>query len=146
MTPAEINDDVIAERALWVRRMIGSLRRLPLQDRTAFLGDPNTVAAAESYLRRALEAIFDIGRHVLAKKYAHPSAEYKEIAEVLFEKKLLRLKEKDLLRVLAGYRNRMVHFYHEIAPEELFEICHGQLDDIERLLAAILKGIRRKRK
>lgn len=24
------------------------------------------------------------------------------------------------MRVLAGYRNRMVHFYHEMTPEELY--------------------------
>ncbi len=31
------------------------------------LSDRRNPAAAESYLRRSLEAIFDIGRHILAK-------------------------------------------------------------------------------
>ena len=28
-----------------------------------------------------------------------------------------------LLRELAGYRNRLVHFYHEVSDLELYEIC-----------------------
>lgn len=146
MTPAEISEDVVSQRALWIRKMIASIRSLPLQDKSAFLKDPNIVAAAESYLRRALEALFDIGRHILAKKFAYPAAEYKEIAEILFEKKILNGKEKDRLRILAGYRNRMVHFYHEITPEELHEICRDQLDDLTALLGAILKRIKIRRR
>lgn len=145
MTPAKISQDVLSQRALWIRRMIAALRTLPLKDKSVFLKDPNTVAAAESYLRRALEALFDIGRHILAKKFAYPAAEYKEIAEILYEKKILSEKEKNLLRVLAGYRNRMVHFYHEITPEELGEICRHQLDDITSLLDALLKRIKNAR-
>jgi len=147
MTPAEISEDVVSQRALWIRKMVASIRSLPLQDKATFLKNPTFVAAAESYLRRALEALFDIGRHILAKKYAYPAAEYKEIAEILFEKKILDRKEKERLRILAGYRNRMVHFYHEITPEELYEICRTQLDDVTSLLGAVLtrSKIRRRR-
>jgi uncharacterized protein with HEPN domain len=34
---------------------------------------------------------------------------------------------------MAGYRNRMVHFYHEITPEELHEICLYHLNEIKLL-------------
>jgi uncharacterized protein YutE (UPF0331/DUF86 family) len=35
---------------------------------------------------------------------------------------------------MAGYRNRMVHFYKEISPEELYIILIKELQDIERFL------------
>jgi uncharacterized protein YutE (UPF0331/DUF86 family) len=47
-----------------------------------------------------------------------------------------------LLRVLAGYRNRMVHFYHEITSKELYEICTSELKDIEKTQQALLSWIR----
>lgn len=146
MIAAKINGDVISQRTLWVRRMVDSIRALPLQNKTRFLQNPNNVAAAESYLRRALEALFDLGRYILAKKFAYPTAEYEEIAEGLLEKKIIKKKERDLLRRMAGYRNRMVHFYHEITPEELYDICRHQLDDISNLLDAILKRMNQNRK
>jgi uncharacterized protein YutE (UPF0331/DUF86 family) len=30
----------------------------------------------------------------------------------------------------SGYRNRLVHFYHEITEEEMFHICSQELDDL----------------
>lgn len=47
-----------------------------------------------------------------------------------------------MLRELAGYRNRLVHFYHEVSDAELFEICSQQLSDVAILLTTILDWIR----
>jgi uncharacterized protein YutE (UPF0331/DUF86 family) len=111
--------------------MIVALHELPLEEKAAFLADRHKVAAAESYLRRSLEALFDLGRHILAKRFAYPATEHKEIAKGLLEKKVLEVKEAELMREMAGYRNRMVHFYHEITPEELHEICLYHLNEIK---------------
>jgi len=46
------------------------------------------------------------------------------------------------MRKMAGYRNRMVHFYHEITPEELHEICLNHLDEIRLLLDRMLQSIK----
>jgi len=36
---------------------------------------------------------------------------------------------------MARYYDRMVHFYHEISPEGLQEICAHHIDDIKDLTA-----------
>ena len=113
--------------------MVDALKDLRLGEKAAFLADRHKIAAAESYLRRALEALFDIGRHILAKGFAYPATEYKEIAKGLSENKVLVEGETELMRKMAGYRNRMVHFYHEITPVELHEICLYHLDEIRLL-------------
>ncbi|MFQ6110340.1 MAG: DUF86 domain-containing protein, partial [Candidatus Aminicenantales bacterium] len=134
MTKGKISIAVINQRVLWIRQMMDSLNELPLQNKEEFFRDKRNIAAAESYLRRALEALFDIGRHILAKKFTLPASEYKEVAEKLHEKKVLSEKERALLRQMAGYRNRMVHFYHQVSRDELYEICTRHLDDISRLV------------
>jgi uncharacterized protein YutE (UPF0331/DUF86 family) len=83
MVPEDINGNVITQRASWVFEMINSLKELPLENKAEFLKNKHDLAAAESYLRRSLEALFDIGRHILAKKFAYPATEYKEIAKGL---------------------------------------------------------------
>jgi uncharacterized protein YutE (UPF0331/DUF86 family) len=35
----------------------------------------------------------------------------------------------------------MVHFYHEISPDELHEICLNHLDEIKVLLERMLRSI-----
>ena len=144
MTPAKIDRKVVTQRAAWVREMIDALSDLPLENKTTFLENKNNVAAAESYLRRSLEALFDMGRHILARRFAFPATEYKEIAKGLFDKKILNEDEAELMRRMAGYRNRMVHFYHEITPEELHEICLNHIDEIKLLLDRMLESARGK--
>lgn len=137
MTPSQLRAKVIAERAAWINRMLSSLRKLPLDSYVTFRSDPRNIAAAESYLRRALEALLDLGRHVLAKGFGQAVAEYKDIAVNLVQFGILDQKKGDLLREMAGYRNRLVHFYHEISDQELYEICASRLNDIEMLLEAM---------
>ena len=100
------------------------------------------MGAAESYLRRALEALLDLGRHILAKGFGLGVSEYKEIAVRLGEQGVLSPEEAQLLQVLAGYRNRLVHFYHEVGPEELYEVCAHRLTDVERIAEAYRRWLR----
>jgi uncharacterized protein YutE (UPF0331/DUF86 family) len=143
MTSGKVNLNIVSQRSAWIKEMIEALQDLPIHNRQKFLSNKHTIAAAESYLRRALESLFDIGRHILARRFGAPVTEYKEIAQSLFERKILQKNEADTLRQMAGYRNRMVHFYHEISPEELQEICAHHLDDIEVLLNKLLDWVRK---
>ena len=136
MTPGSISERTVSDRLIWIDQMVDEIRALPLSDRNAFFADRRNVWAAESCLRRALEALFDLGRHILAKGFGTGVTEYKEIAVALHAQNVLANEEATLLRTLAGYRNRMVHFYHEVQPEELYEICSSQLSDVERLASA----------
>lgn len=145
MTPANIDRKVVTQRAAWVKEMIDALRDLPPRNKREFLQNRNNVAAAESYLRRCLEALFDIGRHILAKRFAFPATEYKEIARGLLDNKILNEEEAEIMRKMAGYRNRMVHFYHEITPGGRHEICLNHLDEIKLLLDRMIQLIGRKK-
>ncbi|MGQ9555630.1 MAG: type VII toxin-antitoxin system HepT family RNase toxin [Anaerolineae bacterium] len=122
-----------ADRLDWIERMLAEVRALPLADREAFFSDRRNVWTAESCLRRALEALFDLGRHILAKGFGLGVSEYKEIAVRLAQQGILSQEDSESLRVLAGYRNRLVHFYHEVGVEELYDICTLHLGDLERL-------------
>ena len=143
MMSGMISKRVVSDRLAWVDRMVSDIRALPLEDRAAFFSDRRNVWAAESCLRRGLEALLDLGRHILAKSFGMGVSEYKEIALRLAEYGVLASQDADLLRVLAGYRNRLVHFYHEIGPDELYEICAFHLTDLERLATAYREWLRK---
>jgi len=145
MTPGKINKEVVIQRIQWVTQMIEAIKDLPIRNKEEFFKKKHNIAAAESYLRRALEALFDIGRHILVRKFAYPATEYKEIANGLFEKKVIGKKEAGLLRQMAGYRNRMVHFYHEISAEELYDICINHLDEIGLLRDILIKWLHKRK-
>jgi len=138
-----ISKRVVSDRLAWVDRMVSEIRALPLENRAAFFSDRRNLWAAESCLRRGLEALLDLGRHILAKGFGIGVSEYKEIALRLAEHGVLAAQDADLLRVLAGYRNRLVHFYHEIGPDELYEICAFRLTDLGHLATAYREWLRK---
>lgn len=141
MTPSRIREKVVAEKTAWIREMMGSIKRLPLDSKEIFLSDWRNTAAAESSLRRGLEALMDLGRHILAKGFGQPVAEYKDIPRELSREGVLNDNDANLMKELAGYRNRMVHFYNEISNEELYRICSQQLEDVGKVLNALLAWI-----
>ncbi len=69
-------------------------------------------------------------------------AEYKDVGSRLAEEGILSEDHGTLLRKIAGYRNRMVHFYHEVTSEELYRLCTCNLRDISTVLNALVEWIR----
>lgn len=142
MTPRKIRAQVVLERIAWVHQMLDAMRALPVRDFGGFIGDPRNVASTESYLRRALEALLDTGRHILAKGFGEGVLEYKGIAEGLGDKGVLSPECAAIFTEMAGYRNRLTHFYNEVAAEELYGIFTKRLRDIDRILDEILAWLR----
>jgi uncharacterized protein YutE (UPF0331/DUF86 family) len=143
MTLGKVRAVTVVQKAALVQSMLAGIERLPLSDVAAFEADPRNAASAESYLRRALEALLDLGRHILAKGIGKGPAEYKEVALTLARAQVLDESQGALLVRLAGYRNRLVHFYDEVSDEELYEICTQHAGDIGDLLDALLGWVRR---
>ena len=42
---------------------------------------------------------------------------------------------------MAGYRNRIIHFYAEVTPEELYGILTEKLGDVVETLAALTSWV-----
>lgn len=137
MLPGKISRHVVSDRLAWISNMLSEIRRLPLESKDIFFQESKNIWAAESCLRRALEALFDLGRHILAKGYGDPTTEYKAIVSKMSDFAIISPHQNELFLKLAGYRNRLVHFYHEVNPDELFDICSSQLVDIESITESI---------
>jgi uncharacterized protein YutE (UPF0331/DUF86 family) len=137
MSPSKIRLKTVAAKAELIREMMAAITTLPLTSEAAFSADVRMMAAGESFLRRSLEALLDLGRHVLAKGFGKVVADYAAVAEELGAQGILPPESVDKLRLMARYRNRMVHFYDEIMAPELYEILTRERSDVEEILAAI---------
>ena len=142
MMPGTVSARVIGSRLAIIKDLLQQIRTLPLDNRDAFLADRRNYHIAESCLRRSLEALLDIGRHILAKGYGTAVSEYKAVATVLQRQNVLEKDEARILHTLAGYRNRMVHFYDDISDEELYGICARELGNVERIADAYRRWLK----
>lgn len=133
-----LNIAMITGRIDVIRSALSHLQDLSTISQEEFLSDYKNPAAAETLLRHCLEAIFDIGRHILAKTgKVRLTHEYKDIARGLGESGILSQSLMERLVEMAGYRNRIVHFYHEITDEELYQILQTDLEDFRSFLKEI---------
>jgi len=143
MTPGKMRAATILQKSAQVEAMLRGMEGLPLGTLEEFVADSRNPAAAESYLRRALEGLLDLARHILAKGLGQAPAEYKEVAAMSASAGLLSEGQGALMMRIAGYRNRLVHFYDEVSENELYDICSSQLGDVRALLDALLEWVRR---
>ncbi len=144
MKSVPLNRKVLVNRLAEIEQDISELEKfkgLSLKEFTA----GTHFAVAEHHLRRALEAIFDAGNHILSRLPLAPSQRpetYKAIAHALGRYKVVPEGfAQGPLSEMAGYRNRLIHFYDEIIPTELFGIIRDDLKDIETFAKALKEVI-----
>lgn len=129
-----------------IREAISELANISRQlTQAQFIEDKEKFAVAEHYLRRALEAVFDISGHIISRFTYSPGKRPKTIKEIAIELGEKGVVDKKFastaLADMAGYRNRMVHFYDEIAPKELYQIIKNDLPDLEVFARAAIEMI-----
>lgn len=138
MTASPVRLKLVRERLAAVVEYVEALRALPQESEEVFLADRRNPDSAESLLRRALEALFDVARHLLAKGVGKGALEYKEVARLAVEHGLLANAELGRrLEEIAGFGNRLTHFYDEVTPRELYVIVRDDLGDLEAVADAL---------
>lgn len=136
-----INKEVVYNRIDMINRSTTRLKSLAAVPRTQFAADPDNFAIAEHHLRRALESLFDIGRHIMAKQGLGHPADYQSIILTLAKEKIIPEEFAVRIKGIAGYRNRLVHGYAEVTPDEMHHIIENRLADFEDFCKYVLKYI-----
>ena len=137
MTPSAIDLKIVSDRLEIVRSALVELRGLPHDALDVFTGDRRNIWSADALLRRAIEALFDTARHLIAKAHGRGGLEYREVARLAREHELIPPGLTDQFVRIAGFRNRLTHHYDAVTPEELFFIIEQHLGDIDALASEL---------
>ena len=138
MTTNKLKKQSIIPRIDGITRDIEKLQGFAKKPLGEFKSNEDLFALSQFYLRQALEGVFHIGEHILSRLNGGRATEYKEIARLLSEKRIVDKTFADTrLKAMAGYRNRLTHFYAEITPEEIYAILKNNLGDFDIFLKAI---------
>ena len=139
-----LNREVLQARVSYIEDSLRSLERFKGITYKDFHSNPDNFRIAFYDLHRALEAVMDIGTHILSRIPGSRPTSYKDIPRLLEKNKIVPTDfATNSLTKMAGYRNRMVHFYGEITEIEIYDIIQEELEDFYTFLAqinAILKN------
>lgn len=137
-----IRPELAYDRISIIDKALGRLEQFQEHNIDDFVLDTDNYAIAEHHLRISLEAVFDLGRHILVKAGLGRPNDYRDILVLLGQHRIIPLDFLDRVKGMAGYRNRLVHMYNEVTPEELYTIITTNLDDIRKIAAYLLEYVR----
>jgi uncharacterized protein YutE (UPF0331/DUF86 family) len=138
-----LNKDALQTRISYIEDSIKSLERFKGTSYEDFHANSDNFRIAFYDLHRALEAVMDIGSHILSRIPGARPSSYKDIPRLLDKHRIIpaEFAQNSLIK-MAGYRNRMVHFYGEITEKEIYNIIQEELGDIYTFvtyISAVLK-------
>lgn len=137
MTSGYLQRESIEPRIDGIQKDVSLLRKFAGLTFTEFNTDV-ILDRTQLHLRLVLEGIFNIGSHIVSRIPGGRATEYKEIARKLGEVGIVSKEfAENTLVPMAGYRNRLTHFYAEITPDELYKIIGERLGDVDEFLHSV---------
>ena len=98
-----------------------------------FTRDPERYGSAERFLHLSIEAILDMGNHVIADLELGIVNWYSDIPAILEKNGYIDSDmEKEWLQMI-GFRNTLVHDYLEIDRRIVYDVLQNHLKDIKKI-------------
>jgi uncharacterized protein YutE (UPF0331/DUF86 family) len=126
--------DSIAKRLLNAEKSLQILNSLQKYDYDDFLSNPVVYGSSERFLHLAIEALMDIGNHIISDLQLGVINWSSDIPALLFDRGYLDERQKAVFIRMIGFRNTLVHEYIEIDRAIVFDVLHNHLDDIKDLM------------
>lgn len=128
-----VRPEVVRKRLNKLDEYLSILHGLKKYSFSEFVENPERYGSAERFLQLAIEAITDIGNHVVADLGLGVVNWYSDIPTILAENGYIDAQLKEYWIQIIGFRNVLVHDYLDIDRKIVYEVLQHRLDDLERL-------------
>ena len=125
--------EILQRRLRKLEEYLAILRRLQRYSYDEFVADPERYGSAERFLQLAIEALLDMGNHVIADLDLGTVQWYSDIPTILAERGGLSPELRDRWIRMIGFRNTPVHEYLDLDRRIVHEVLQHGLGDLERL-------------
>jgi len=128
-----VRPEVIRKRLNKIDEYLVVLQRLQRYGRDEFLSDPERYGSAERFLHLAIEALLDMGNHVIADEGLGVVDWYSDVPRIFLEKGMISSELSEKWVRMIGFRNTLVHGYMDVDRTIVYEVLQNGLGDIEEL-------------
>ena len=136
-----VDKDVVLNRIKHLEDNINYLKKIENFDQKTFSSDPDIYYRFERALHLAVEAVLDLGNHLIADQNLETPDSNRDIFRILFENKIISERLKKSLIKMAGFRNILVHDYLDLNRELEYEIIKNSIKDIKEFMRVMLKHL-----
>jgi uncharacterized protein YutE (UPF0331/DUF86 family) len=136
-----VRPEVIRKRLNKIDEYLVVLQRLQRYGRDEFLSDPERYGSAERFLHLAIEALLDMGNHVIADEGLGVVDWYSDVPRIFLEKGMISSELSEKWIRMIGFRNTLVHGYMDVDRAIVYEVLQNGLGDIEELKRAFARHL-----
>ena len=128
-----VRPEVIRKRMNKLDEYLSILNNLRKYSYDDFTCSPERYGSAERFLQLSIEAILDMGNHVIADSDLGIVNWYSDIPAILEKKGYLDSRLKKEWLQMIGFRNTLVHDYVEIDRRIVYDVLQNHLKDFEEI-------------
>ena len=112
---------IIKERVKKIEEIVTELKKLKKIPKPEFLKDKKTQYASMYAMIVGIEAICDIGNHILAQYFNQAADTYKDIILLLGEVGVIPKNFSQKSAQMTDFRNILIHLYLKIDPAQVYQ-------------------------
>ncbi len=102
-----------------------------------FIYDIRSQRFIERTIHILIEICFDIVHHIISDQGWREPTSYADAFSVLAENNVIDAESVIKYRLMAQFRNKLVHYYEKIEPEQVFTIFSKHLTDFDQFIHSI---------
>lgn len=134
-----LRPEIIRRRLEKLDEYLAILERLRGYSLEEFMADPERYGSAERFLQLAIEALLDMGSHVIAELGLGSVESYSDIPKILANAGYIEREFADRWVRMIGMRNILVHEYLDIDRKLVYKALTDQLKDFVALRKAFAR-------
>ena len=140
-SPEMIDREAIYERLAHISRMLQLLKERRKASLEEFRRNPILADATMYELQTCIEAMTDIGNHIIAAAGFRKPRERSEIMVILAEENVIPAELARRLAEAVRLRNILVHGYLEVAINVVHRVLRENLQDVEEFAKAVTEYV-----
>lgn len=110
-------------------------------DRGSLLNDRKALDSAKYNFIVAIECCIDIGSHIIASEGLRVPEDYRDVAQVLADAGIISQDLAERFKLMASFRNRLVHVYWKVDDEMVCDYLQDNLEDFSELAQSFARVI-----
>ncbi len=135
-----VKKEVLQKRLKKAQEYLGYLEDIKKRyNKEKFKNDPMVFGSIERFLHLLIEALIDIGNHIISDQNLGEVEFYKDIPRLLYQNNFINEDQKEIFEQITGFRNILVHEYLEIDLDIVYEVLNNNLDDLKSIMREYAK-------
>ena len=125
--------EIIRKRLDALQRYIVILRKISTYSLQEFLEEPEHYGSAERFLQLSVEALSDLGNHVVSDLRLGAVDTYADIPDSLASAGIISVEQRAIWVRMIGFRNLLVHDYLQVDRTIVYDVLQHRLQDMDEI-------------